>query len=163
MTDDAGEYLSFRLDATEFGVDILCVQEIMVWSPVTIIPNTPDYLKGVINLRGLIVPIVDLRERFNLGEVEYDETTVVIVLRTSVESETVVGIVVDAVSDVHKFSDKEIVDAPDFGQQIDSRFLLGMAPVDDRLILLLATNKLLDVDELFVITQQANPIKKKSA
>ncbi len=144
------EYLTFELDNEEYGVDILCVQEIRVWSPVTQIPNTPDYLKGVINLRGVIVPIVDLRERFNRSAKDYDATTVVIVLQGRINNKkSIVGIVVDAVSDVHKVEHHEVKEAPDFGSQIDNRFLKGMATVEGKIIILLDSDKLLDVEELF--------------
>ncbi len=144
------EYLTFKLDDEEYGVDILCVQEIKVWSPVTEIPNTPDYLKGVINLRGVIVPIVDLRERFSRKAKEYDATTVVIVLQGIVNNKkSMVGIVVDAVSDVYKVGHDEVKDAPNFGSQIDNRFLKGMATIEENIIILLESNKLLDVEELF--------------
>lgn len=156
MTSEDKEYLTFILAQEEFGVDILCVQEIKVWTQVTEIPNTPDYLKGVINLRGVIVPIVDLRERFNRKALEYDATTVVIVLRTiTAERQVVVGIVVDAVSEVYKVGDKDIKEAPDFGSHVDSRFLKGIATIDEKIIILLDADKLLDVEELYNYTQQA--------
>ena len=157
MSDSDQEYLTFILDNEEFGVDILCVQEIKVWSPVTEIPNTPDYLKGVVNLRGVIVPIVDLRERFQREPLDYGATTVVIILRTNVNNnEVVVGIVVDAVSEVYKVDRKNIRQAPDFGSQIDSRFIDGIATVDEKLIILLNSEKLLDVEELYQITGSLN-------
>lgn len=153
MAEASHEYLTFLLDNEEFGVDILCVQEIMVWSPVTEIPGTPDYLKGVINLRGVIVPIVDLRQRFGAEQVEYDATTVVIVLRSlNPEKPIVVGLVVDAVSDVYKVNDQEVKKAPDFGTQLDSQFLSGMATIEDKIIIILDTVKLLSVDELYRAT-----------
>lgn len=152
------EYLTFILDREEFGIDILCVQEIKGWSPVTEIPNTPDYLKGVINLRGVIVPIVDLRERFNLDPIEYSATTVVIVLRALIDDrEMVVGVVVDAVSEVYKLEVGDIRDAPDFGNCIDSRFIKGMATIDSKIIILLDSEKLLDVNELYRAAAQAEP------
>lgn len=152
------EYLTFILDDEEFGIDILCVQEIKGWTPVTEIPNTPDYLKGVINLRGVIVPIVDLRERFNLSAIDYGPTTVVIVLRAESEGkEVVVGIVVDAVSEVYKLDDENIRDAPNLGSSVDSRFLKGMATIDEKIIILLDSEKLLDVNELYKAAAQAVP------
>ncbi len=152
MNDIDQEYLTFILDGEEFGVDILCVQELKVWSPVTEIPNTPDYLKGVVNLRGVIVPIVDLRQRFQKQASEYSATTVVIILRAQINEKSVVmGIVVDAVSDVYKVSAKDIRKAPDFGSHIDSRFIKGMAPIDDKLIILLDSDTLLDVEQLYTI------------
>ncbi len=144
------EYLTFMLGEEEFGVDILCVQEIKVWSPVTKIPDMPAYLKGVINLRGVIVPIVDLRERFNHQVHEYTATTVVIVLRGQVRGkDSLVGVVVDAVSDVHKVEIHNVKNPPDFGSHIDSRFIKGMATLEQKIIILLDSDKLLDVNELF--------------
>ncbi len=154
MSTSDQEYLTFILDGEEFGVDILRVQEIRVWSPVTELPNTPEYLKGVINLRGTIVPIVDLRERFGRIALDYNDTTVTIILRTSKNGKQVtVGLVVDAVSDVYKFDDNDISPTPELGSSIDSRFLQGMASVKDKLIILLDTEKLLEADELYQITQ----------
>lgn len=153
MANTEHEYLTFMLDGEEFGIDILRVQEIKVWSPVTEIPNTPGYLKGVINLRGEIVPIVDLRERFQRSALEYSATTVVIVLRTTTEDkDIVVGVVVDAVSDVYKMEDQDIKPAPDFGSSIDSRFIEGMATIGEKIVILLNTTKLLNVEELYSLT-----------
>lgn len=152
------EYLTFLLDGEEFGINILCVQEIRVWSPVTEIPNTPGYLKGVINLRGVIVPIVDLRERFGKISSDYSATTVVIVMRTEIAGKNVVvGIVVDAVSEVYKLEPKDIRESPDFGSNVDSRFIQGMATVDEKIIILLDAEKLMDVEELFKAAAQAVP------
>lgn len=146
----ASEYLTFLLGGEEFGVDILRVQEIRVWTPVTEIPNTPDFLKGVINLRGTIVPIVDLRQRFGYPVHDYKNTTVVIVLQGQVNGKNAaVGVVVDAVSDVHKVDRGDIKEAPDLGQNVDSCFVQGMATLGEKIIILLDSNALLDVDELF--------------
>ena len=153
------EYLSFFISGQEFAVDILSVQEIRVWSSATEIPNTPGYLKGVINLRGVIIPIVDLRERFGAAPVDYDATTVVIILHAELGGKkSVVGIVVDSVSEVHNVSEEQIRQAPDFGQFIDSRFLKGMATVDDKIITLLETNSLLDADVLYAISSQTRAV-----
>ena len=104
------EYLTFILSGEEFGIDILCVQEIRVWSAVTELPNKPDYIKGVINLRGIIIPIIDLRQRFGKEPLQYGEQTVTIILKNQdVNHPMVVGIVVDAVSEVYKFDKKSII------------------------------------------------------
>jgi len=146
------EYLTFVLNGEEFGVDILCVQEIRVWSSVTELPNKPDYIKGVINLRGVIIPIVDLRQRFGLSPLDYDEQTVTIILRTqNSDKSMVVGIVVDAVSEVYKFDNKSIRKAPEFGNQIDNCFLKGLASIEDKLIILLETQTLLSQNELYSV------------
>lgn len=153
------EYLTFVLNNQEFGVDILCVQEIRVWSSVTELPSKPDYIKGVINLRGIIIPIVDLRQRFGLEPLEYDKQTVTIILRTQdTDKPMVVGIVVDAVSEVYKFDKKSIRKAPEFGNQIDNCFLKGLADADDKLIILLETKTLLNQDELYSSNQEQSSL-----
>ena len=155
------EYLTFILNGEEFGVDILSVQELRVWSAVTELPNKPAYIKGVINLRGVIIPIIDLRQRFGLAPLDYNAQTVTIILR-SVDSKKpmVVGIVVDAVSEVYKFELNSIRKPPAFGQQIDSCFLEGLASVEDKLIILLNSLSLLDQNELY---QVSRPPEKRFA
>ena len=146
------EYLTFFLNGEEYGVDILCVQEIRVWSSVTELPNKPNYIKGVINLRGIIIPIIDLRQRFGQEPLAYNEQTVTIILRNQNSKKTMaVGIVVDAVSEVYKFDKKSIRTAPSFGNNIDRCFLQGMATIDDKLIILLDSNSLLDQNELYQV------------
>ena len=159
------EYLTFFLDGEEYGVDILRVQEIRVWSPVTELPNTPPYMKGVINLRGIIVPIVDLRERFNRNPLSYDATTVVIVLRAEKDNkQMIVGIVVDAVSEVYKVTANEIRKAPDFGGNVDDQFIKGMATVAEKMIILLDADTLLDTRILYQVNRQMNdPAIKQAA
>ena len=155
--DKEQEYLTFVLSGEEYGVDILCVQEIRVWSSVTELPNKPEYLKGVINLRGVIIPIIDLRQRFGQEPLEYNEQTVTIILKSQdLNKPTVVGVVVDAVSEVYKFEQKNIRKAPDFGHQIDNCFLKGLASVQDKLIILLNTKTLLDQDELYCFEPTQN-------
>lgn len=152
MAELEQEYLTFILQGEEYGVDILCVQEIRVWSPVTELPNKPSYIKGVINLRGVIIPIIDLRVRFGKEPLEYNEQTVTIILRHRSEEKTmVVGIVVDAVSEVYKLSKNLIRKAPAFGNNIDSCFLKGLASVEDKLIILLDSRVLLNEDDLYCV------------
>lgn len=154
MSELENEFLTFILDEEEFAVDILCVQEIRGWSQATGIPGAPDYLKGVINLRGVIVPIIDLRLRFQCESIEYSATTVVIVLRAEIRNKLMtVGVVVDAVSDVYKIGVKDIRDPPDFGRKVDSCFIKGMATIEDKIIILLDCDKLLDADELYSISE----------
>lgn len=151
------EYLTFMLNGEEYGVDILCVQEIRVWSTITELPNKPNYLKGVINLRGVIIPIIDLRQRFGLQPLEYDEQTVTIILKSqSTAKPMVVGIVVDAVSEVYKFDLDAIRTPPKFGSKIDDCFLKGLANIEHKLIILLDTNTLLDQDELYRLSPNNN-------
>jgi len=132
------QYLSFILDQRHYAVDILRVQEIKGWDRATPIPNTPPHIKGVINLRGTIVPIIDLRLRFGLEAVEYSKSTVVIVLRVESRSGSrTMGIVVDAVSDVHNVDDSAVSPAPEFSDEIDLSFIKGIASVGEKMIILL--------------------------
>lgn len=149
----SSQYLTFSLANEEYGVDILRVQEIKGWTPVTQIPNAPCFLKGVLNLRGTIVPIVDLRMRFNLKEIEYTPTTVVIVLSLLTEGrERTFGIVVDAVSDVLNIATADIRPKPDFGTVVDADFINGLATVDEQMVMLLDIDRLLRPDELNAIS-----------
>ncbi|MEK6747965.1 MAG: chemotaxis protein CheW [Pseudomonadota bacterium] len=141
------QYLTFIMATEEYGVDILRVQEIKGWDMVTPIPNTPDYIKGVINLRGTIVPIVDLRRRFGLPNIEYGPTTVVIVLKVYAEDgkERTMGIVVDAVSDVYNVTAKDMKDTPDFGADANIDFVRGLATVGEKMVIILEVDKMLTV------------------
>ncbi len=142
------QYLTFVMENEEYGVDILSVQEIRGWEKPTKIPNSSDYLQGVINLRGTIVPIVDLRSRFNLEEVEYTPITVVIVLKlVSYEATRTVGIVVDAVSDVYSILENEIKESPDITNNENSQFIKGLAKVDEKMVIILTLAGLLDDSE----------------
>ncbi len=144
------QFLSFTLGDEEYGVDILSVQEIRSWEPVSRIPNVPSYEKGVVNLRGAIVPIVDLRERFGLGHLEYNHLTVVVVLQSHTEEgqTRTMGVVVDSVSDVVDVDKKTIQDAPKFGAKVSTEFINGLASVNERMVMLLDVNKLLKLDSL---------------
>ena len=134
------ELLTFTLGREEYGIDILKVQEIRGYDAVTTIANAPEFIKGVINLRGIIVPIVDMRIKFKLGSVTYDETTVVIILNVA---KRVVGMVVDGVSDVLTLKPEQIKPAPEFGASLDTRYLLGLGTVDERMIILVDIEKLM--------------------
>ena len=143
------QFLSFTLGQEEYGVDILRVQEIRSWEPVSRIPNVPAYEKGVVNLRGAIVPIIDLRERFNLGQSVYSELTVVVVLQAQIGDKTrVMGIVVDAVSDVVNVNKKHIQAAPSFGAKVSTEFINGLVEVEGRMVMLLDIDKLLVLDSI---------------
>lgn len=149
-TESAGDqYLTFMMAGEEYGVDILCVQEIRGWESATPIPNSPANIKGVINLRGTIVPIVDLRQCFGLAAIEYTAVTVVIVLKVpSEKGSRIMGIVVDAVSDVYNLSVDDMREAPDLGDSIDTGFIRGLVSVNDRMVILLELERLLNLDEL---------------
>lgn len=143
--DNSGEYLSFTLGEEQYGVDILKVQEIRGYDAVTRVPDAPDYIKGVINLRGTIVPVIDLRLKLHLKEARYDAFTVMIVLNVE---QRVVGIVVDSVSDVIPLNSEQIRPTPEFGAAVDTRFIAGIGTQDDRMLILLDIETLLDSAEL---------------
>lgn len=141
------QFLSFTLGKEEYGVDILRVQEIRSWEPVSRIPNVPAYEKGVVNLRGAIVPIIDLRERFGLGRSRYSPLTVVVVLQAHIrEKIRVMGVVVDAVSDVVDVDVRSIQSAPNFGTKVSTEFITGLVSVDNRMVMLLDVDKLLKLE-----------------
>lgn len=158
MLDSASgedQYLTFILAGEEYGVDILRVQEIRGWGSVTPIPNTPAYIKGVINLRGSIVPILDLRERFGLEPVPYGPTTVVIVLKVVDETrDRVIGAVVDAVSDVYNIRPEELKPAPDFGEAVCTEYVHGLGTVEGKMIIVLDIDHVLTSDEMSSVNAQ---------
>jgi purine-binding chemotaxis protein CheW len=145
----SGQYLTFLLAGEEYGLDILKVQEIRGWTQVTRIPHTPPHVQGVLNLRGTIVPIIDLRKRFDLEKVDYTRITVVIVLSvTDQAGKRVIGIVVDGVSGVLDVTPETIKPAPNFGTAVHTEFINGMASVGKRMVILLDSDKLLTEDEM---------------
>ncbi|MBL8449128.1 MAG: chemotaxis protein CheW [Dechloromonas sp.] len=128
----ASEFLTFTLGAEEYAIDILKVQEIRGYEAPTLIANAPPFIKGVINLRGIIVPIVDLRIKFNLAQVEYTPFTVVIILNVAGR---VIGVVVDSVSDVISMTPQQIRPAPDFSASFDTKYILGLATIENRMLI----------------------------
>lgn len=142
------EFLVFSLGDEEYAIDILKVQEIRGYENVTRIANAPDFIKGVTNLRGVIVPIVDLRIKFHLKNVEYGGQTVVIVVNVA---DRVVGIVVDGVSDVMTLTPDQIKPAPEFGVTLSSDFLSGLGSLDDRMLVLVDIDKLLTSEEMALV------------
>ena len=142
------EFLTFTLGEEEFGVDILKVQEIRGYDTVTRIPDTPDYIKGVINLRGIIVPIVDLRIKFQLGTIEYTPFTVVIILNVAGR---VIGVVVDSVSDVISLNSNQIRQAPDFSGSFDTKYILGLATIDTRMMIVTDIERLMTSADMELI------------
>lgn len=152
----SNQYLTFFLAGEEYGVGILDVQEVKAWEGVTQIPNAPAHVKGVLDLRGTIVPIVDLRTRFGLPSQEYGITTVIVVLKLEQAGDSqVIGVVVDAVSDVMDVTDSQIKDAPDFNGDAQSLFIRGLASLNNKLVILLDTNRLLSRGELTELKKQA--------
>jgi purine-binding chemotaxis protein CheW len=148
----AGEYLTFILGTEEYGLEILKVQEIRGYDAVTQIANTPDYIKGVVNLRGKIVPIVDLRIKFHLSHVEYNEFTVVIILNLSGR---VVGIVVDGVSDVTALKEEQIREVPALVTSIDTKYIVGLATVESQMLILVDIEQLMNGQEMALIDDVA--------
>jgi len=138
---DANEFLTFRLGAEEYGIDILKVQEIRSWETPTAIASAPAFVKGVIDLRGSIVPIFDLRLRFGLAEPRYDGSTVVIILNLA---RRVVGIVVDAVSDVIALAAQQVRPTPQIGSGLDTRFITGLGALGDRMLILADIEQLME-------------------
>jgi len=138
------EVLSFKLGAEEYGIDILRVQEIRGYEPPTRIANAPPFVKGVVNLRGVIVPIVDMRVRFNLADVQYNSFTVVIVLNIGART---VGIVVDSVSDVLELQPEQIKPAPEFNGAVDAGDIIGLGTIktgdDERMLILMDIERML--------------------
>ena len=146
----AREYLTFRLDQEEYGIDILKVQEIRGYESPTRIANAPAFIKGVVNLRGTIVPIVDMRLKFHCAQAEYNSFTVVIILNLR---NRVVGIVVDSVSDVMELSEGNLRSAPDIDSAIDSSCILGLGSVGERMLILLDIEKLMSSVEMGLVTE----------
>jgi purine-binding chemotaxis protein CheW len=145
LEEGGSEFLTFRLGAEEYGIDILRVNEIRGWEVPTAIAGTPEFIKGVINLRGTIVPIIDMRLKFRLASAVYNDFTVMIILRLA---RRVVGIVVDAVSDVLTLAPQQIRPAPDFGTALDTRFITGLGTVDERMLILVDIERLLSSEDM---------------
>lgn len=148
-TTGAREYLTFRLDQEEYGIDILKVQEIRGYEAPTRVANAPDFIKGVVNLRGTIVPIVDMRLKFNCAKSEYNSFTVVIVLNLR---SRIVGIVVDSVSDVMELPPENLKVAPEVESVIDTSAVLGLGSVAGRMLILLDIEKLMSAPEMGLVS-----------
>lgn len=144
-----GQYLTFMLAGEEYGVEILKVQEIKGWDKATPIPNTPDHILGVLNLRGAVVPIIDLRMRFGLDSIPYGPTTVVIVVKMQHNNQDrTVGLVVDAVADVYRLDSADIQPPPEMGGTINTAFVRGLTTVDDKMVILLEIDYLIDFGDV---------------
>ncbi|MCG5516142.1 MAG: chemotaxis protein CheW [Pseudomonadota bacterium] len=152
-SDDSREYLTFTLGDEEYGIDILNVQEIRGYDAVTKIANSPDYIKGVINMRGVIVPIIDMRLKFQLGQVEYNQFTVVIILNISGR---VIGMVVDGVSDVVALKGDQIRPAPEFGAVLDTAYIDGLATLDERMVIVVDIEKLMTSGDMGLVDRIQN-------
>lgn len=141
----ANEFLSFRLGSEEYGIEILKVQEIRGWEQPTRISSAPKFIKGVINLRGTIVPIVDLRLKFELGRADYDQFTVVIIVNAC---ERTVGVVVDSVSDVVALAPDQFRPAPPFAAAVGSDFIMGLGSIDEKMLILIDIEKLISSPDM---------------
>ncbi|WP_092007820.1 chemotaxis protein CheW [Polaromonas sp. OV174] len=144
------EFLSFTLGQEEYGIDIQKVQELRGYDAVTRIANAPEHLKGVVNLRGIIVPIIDMRIKFNLGTPNYDQFTVVIILNIA---NRVMGMVVDSVSDVITLTPEQIKPAPEMGAVLDTEYLIGLGTLDERMLILVDLEKLMSSAEMGLIRE----------
>lgn len=146
----AGKYLTFQLANEEFGIRVLKVREIMGVQDITAVPQTPGHVKGVINLRGKVIPVIDLRLKFGLPAVEYTQRTCIIVIQVAADQSSTIlmGIVVDAVSEVLNLSLQEIEDTPEFGEDIGADYLLGMAKVKGKVKILLDIDRILSAQDL---------------
>jgi purine-binding chemotaxis protein CheW len=149
-TPSAHEFLAFTLGKEEYGIHILKVQELRGYETPTRIANAPDFIKGVVNLRGIIVPIVDMRIKFNLGTPTYDQFTVVIILNIGGR---VVGMVVDSVSDVITLAPEQIKPAPEMGTALNTDYLIGLGTLDQRMLILVDIDRLMSSAEMGLIEQ----------
>ncbi len=149
------ELLTFTLGNEYYGVDILKVQEIRGYDTVTRIPGAPDFIKGVINLRGAIVPVIDLRIKFNLDSVVYNEFTVMIILNIA---RRIVGIVVDSVSDVTQLSPEQIKPTPEFGSALDTSYITGLGALDERMLILVDIESLMSSTDMALVDVQTQAV-----
>ena len=149
-----GKYLTFTLAGEEYGISILKVKEIIGMMPITSVPRTPDFVKGVINLRGKVIPVVDLRLKFGMEEMDYTDRTCIIVVEIQTQTGTVmIGIVVDAVSEVLNIKEDLIEETPTFGAKMDTDYILGMAKMEGGVKILLDIDRVLSADEVVALDQ----------
>jgi len=156
MSDRDGKYLTFRLADEEYGVSILKIKEIIGVMPITTVPQTPDFVKGVINLRGKVIPVITLRKKFGMEEAEYTDKTCIVVVEILINAENVqIGIVVDTVSEVLNIKEEDIEDTPSFGTNLDTKYILGMAKMEGGVKILLEIDRVLSSEELEVLEKAA--------
>lgn len=149
----ANEFLTFRLGSEEYGIDILKVQEIRGYEAITQIANAPDFIKGVVNLRGVIVPIIDMRIKFGMSNIQYNQFTVVIILNVAGR---IVGVVVDGVSDVIGLESQQIRPTPGFGAVIDTEYIMGLGTIEERMLILIDIEKLMSSRDMGLIEDCIN-------
>ena len=156
MVDKEGKYLTFTLAEEEYGIGILKIKEIIGMLPITSVPQTPDFVKGVINLRGKVIPVMDLRLRFGMSSIDYSERTCIIVVEIDGNSGTIlIGIVVDAVSEVLNIKGDDIEKTPTFGAKLNTDYILGMAKMEGGVKILLDIDRVLGSDELSLLSEAA--------
>jgi purine-binding chemotaxis protein CheW len=156
MADREGKYLTFTLASEEYGIGILKIREIIGMMPITSVPQTPDFVKGVINLRGKVIPVMDLRLRFGMEAIDYSERTCIIVVEIEGGGGTVqIGIVVDSVSEVLNIKGEEIEDTPTFGTKLNIDYILGMSKMEGGVKILLDIDKVLSAEEIAALDKAA--------
>ena len=156
MADREGKYLTFTLNEEEYGIGILKIKEIIGMMPITSVPQTPEFVKGVINLRGKVIPVIDLRLRFGMEAIDYTERTCIIVVEIEGPTDMVmIGIVVDAVSEVLNIKGEEIEDTPTFGTKLNTDYILGMAKMEGGVKILLDIDRVLSHQEIEIIEKAA--------
>ena len=152
----AGKYLTFKMADEDYGISLLKVREIIGMMPITSVPRTPDFVKGVINLRGKVIPVTDLRLRFGMPEIDYTDRTCIIVVEVEGQDITIqMGIVVDAVTEVLPVKAEEIEAAPEFGAKVDTQYILGMANMDDSVKILLDIDRVMTPEEIAELEKAA--------
>ena len=152
ISDIEGKFLTFVLGEEIYGIEILKAREIIGLMDITTVPQTPDYMKGVINLRGKVIPVIDLRKKFSMQEEVHTQETCVIVVEVNGSS---IGLIVDSVSEVSDITGEEIENAPSFGQGIDTSFIMGLGKVKDKIIILLDIDTVLSTEELEMVEELA--------
>jgi len=156
MADREGKYLTFTLADEEYGIGILKIKEIIGMMPITTVPQTPEFVKGVINLRGKVIPVLDLRLRFGMEPIDYTERTCIIVVEIEGQSGTImIGIVVDAVSEVLNIKAEDIEDTPTFGTRLNTDYILGMAKMEGGVKILLDIDRVLSQEEVDLLEKAA--------
>ncbi|MGM0383363.1 MAG: chemotaxis protein CheW [Thermodesulfobacteriota bacterium] len=156
IADREGKYLTFALDNEEYGIGILKIKEIIGVMPVTPVPQTPEHVKGVINLRGKVIPVIDLRLRFGMDAIDYTERTCIIVVEIASSEGTVqIGIVVDSVSEVLNIKGEDIEDSPTFGTTLNTGYILGMAKMEGGVKILLDIDQVLKSEEIEILEKMA--------
>ncbi len=156
MAGKEGKYLTFSLAGEEYGISILKIKEIIGMMPITTVPQTPEFVKGVINLRGKVIPVIDLRLRFGMDSIDYTERTCIIVVEIEGTAGTVqIGIVVDAVSEVLNVNAEEVEETPTFGAKLNTDYILGMAKMEGGVKILLDIDQVLSGDEVALLERAA--------